>query len=173
MNKTLIIIICLAASAILGVFVVYPKYVKLKVETENVKVQSQNLVNRRTYYQDLSALNDELQKYSSELAKIDFSLPKEVFPTIVFDFFQKEVAQSGMVLKAVSVSEGAPSAKYSGLKEYAVGLVVSGPYSVFKNFLASTEKSARLLEIKNMSFSSPPKKEEPFSVDLSISFYSY
>jgi hypothetical protein len=161
------------ASVALGIFVVYPKYVKLKSETENVRVQSQNLVNRRAYYQDLTKLNDELQKYSTELGKIDFALPKEVFPTLVFDFFQREVSQSGMVLKSMTISDGIPSERYSGLQEYNVGLTVSGPYSVLKSFLDSLEKSARMLEIKNIYFASPKEREAPFTVDLSINFYSY
>jgi len=100
-------------------------------------------------------------------------LPKEIDLPRMYDFFQKEASSAGLVLKNESFTAGAIQKEGPALRENGFNLEVVGSYAALKNFLASMEKSARVIEVERISFSSPEKKESVFSFSLSVKFYSY
>lgn len=176
MNKTLIIVFCLFLSAVLGVFVVLPKYRLLQSEKAEAVVEGQSLANTESYYQNLNSINNQLQQYSDQLSKIDMALPQGNSIPQTFYFFQNEVSESGMVLKNLGQISNAPSASHPGLQKYSMTLSVSGPYSVFKSFLQNLEQSARMVQVQEISFSSPSSTQNAsgsLEADLSVAFYSY
>ncbi|MBU4204588.1 hypothetical protein KKH26_00165, partial [Patescibacteria group bacterium] len=65
------------------------------------------------------------------------------------------------------------------IKETNVSLNLFGSYNAFKSFLTSIEKSARLMEGGNISFSVTPPSltspliQETYPIKLDIKAYSY
>jgi Tfp pilus assembly protein PilO len=78
-----------------------------------------------------------------------------------------------LVLKNESFNFSSVSKESLAKKEYRFSLELSGSYPAFKNFLAILEKSAKIIEVENISFSSPAKDDSAFSFNVAVKFYSY
>jgi Tfp pilus assembly protein PilO len=171
MPRIFIIISCIFLTFILGVFLIWPKYqeleaLKLKIFQKQLEFQSQE-----EYLTDLKNASQELEKYQESLSKIDSALPEDASLPALFDFFQKASSQSGLVLGNFGSVTISPKEE-STLKEIRLALSLSGSYSALKDFLSILENSARMVEVENISFSSPSEKE-PFFFKLGIKVYSY
>ena len=95
----------------------------------------------------------------------------------LFDYFQKVASQTGLILEKVE-SGRTFSVGDSSLKEINLSFIVTGLYPDFKNFLSTIERSSKLIEVKDVSFSSPknPETEEEsrlFSFELKLKVHSY
>lgn len=173
MNKTIIIAVSFIAAVALAFGLVLPKYESLKSKMSERGIKEANLKNKNEYYKEVSEISNELEKYSQELAKIDFALPQEISLPAMYGFFQKKASESGLVLKSENFNSGSVQKESLTKKEYHFSLELSGSYTAFKNFLAILEKSAKIIEVENISFSSPGKGESAFSFNVSVKFYSY
>ena len=58
------------------------------------------------------------------------------------------------------------------IRETGTNLVVAGSYSSFKNFLSTLEKTARMIELESISFSTL-EEVGPIDFNLRIKVYSY
>jgi len=128
---------------------------------------------KEEYFSNLSNTFKEINKYKEQVKKIDLALPSEVSIPNLFDFVLKKASQSGVILKKINLDSIAPSNDFPELKEINLSLDSISSYSSFKNFILSLEKSARLVRIERISFSSPQKENESFSFELTIKVYSY
>jgi Tfp pilus assembly protein PilO len=173
MNKTIITTICIILALSLGFGLVWPKYQSLVLKNAEAAAKTLDLQNRQSYYQEVAKTSEELKAYSEELSKIDSALPSEFFLPEMYDFFQKKASESGLVLKNESFGKGALVKDNPDQKEYRFSLELSGSYAAFKNFLAALEKSARMIKVEKISFSSPEKSGSAFSFLVSVKFYSY
>lgn len=171
-NYPIAIIIILILSLALGLGVFWPKHQDLNNTSMMAKEKKEEIKTQKEYYSNIQSLSDELKKYESELSKINSALPSG-FPTIsLLNFLEKITPQAGLSLK--NLSPGAVTSSLSGedIQEARASFAISGSYSTFKNFLTFLEKSARLIEIENISFSSPSEKDN-FDFNISIKAYSY
>ncbi|MFH1401514.1 MAG: type 4a pilus biogenesis protein PilO [Parcubacteria group bacterium] len=173
MNKKIIIAASFIAAISLGYFMVLPKYESLKLKISEKGTKEANLKNKSDYYKKISEISNELKKYPEELAKIDFALPREISLPAMYGFFQKKASESGLVLKDEKFNSSLIQKEDLTKEEYNFTLELSGSYPAFKNFLAILEKSAKIVEVEKISFSSPEKGESTFSFDMSVKFYSY
>ncbi|MBM3257972.1 MAG: hypothetical protein FJZ05_02040, partial [Candidatus Nealsonbacteria bacterium] len=89
------------------------------------------------------------------------------------NFVQLACSQSGLVLESISPFTVAAVSSMTNVKEISMSLKVSGSYSALKSFLAVLEKSARLIEIEDISFSSPTNNQDLFSFSLKVKIHSY
>jgi Tfp pilus assembly protein PilO len=174
-------IFLLLASILIFFFLVYPKYqslYSLKSQALQKKEEYQNL---EIYHQQLREIFEKLKNYQDSLSKIEFALPENPSLPEFFDFIQKLASLSGLSLsqissslvsEAVSKGELAPPPSEKELKEWKIALTLNGDYYSFKNFLSSLEKSARLVEINKISFSSSKEKGIfDFNLDIKIRGY--
>jgi Tfp pilus assembly protein PilO len=173
MNKTIIITVCLILALALGLGLAWPKYQALVSKNAEAAAKTLDLQNRQSYYQEVAKTSEELKTYSEELVKIDSALPSEFSLPEAYDFFQKKASESGLVLKDESFNKSALVKDNPGQKEYHFNLELSGSYAAFKNFLATLEKSARMVEVEKIAFSSLEKSSSAFSFLVSVKFYSY
>ncbi len=172
MNKTVAIIIFSFLAIFLLVFLVFPKYqdlISLQAKTQRIKT---NLEELQGYISDLQKTAKDLEKYNEVLSKIDSALPLELFLPDLINHLQKTSAENGLIFKDFSPSGGEPLEEGSDIKKHYLDITVIGSYPAFKNFLSALEKSARLIMIENISFSTPGE-EELFSFLLTLKFYSY
>jgi Tfp pilus assembly protein PilO len=171
MPKIFVIGICFFLTILLGIFLIWPKYqdlteLKLEVFKKKLEIQSQG-----DYLLDLQEASQKLEENQEVLAKIDSALPSDSSLPVLFNFFQKASSESGLVLGDFGKIAISPEEE-SGLRETSLNLFLSGPYPAFKNFLYALENSARLIEVENISFSSP-LEEDIFSFQMGIKVYSY
>jgi len=155
---------------------VSPKKEALNLSQKKVEEKMAEIQNNEEYFLNLSKISEELKNYTLNLSKIDFALPEDPELPLLFDFLQRSSSQSGLVLTDVNcltLTSSVKTEEYpSEIKETELKLTVSGPYSSFKNFLSILEKSARLIEIESLSFSTAPE-EKSIKFDLQIKVHSY
>jgi len=162
--------IFLIAFAILGAFV-FPVFQKFRETQAEVKIKKTDLENNQEYLAALNNFYSEFEELKPQLSKIDSALPKEPSLPNFLDFIQKTVGENGLVLTEISFSKTTPTKEK--IKETSLELSITGKYSAFRNLLLNLEKSARLIEIANISFSSKEDLEEVPSFGLIIKVHSY
>lgn len=171
-NPLIVIIICFLFSLIFGVVLLLPKFQYSGVILKSLKNKEAEIQYKEKYFSEINQISTELEKYQTELSKIDSALPFDPSLPSLLDFLQKASSQSGLVLKGISPIITAPSEVFTNLKETKFSIVVAGSYSSFKEFLLVLEKSARLIEVEDISFSFPEQKES-FDFNLRIKVYNY
>ena len=131
-------------------------------------------------YEQAFKSSKKLDEHQEELTKIDSALPSEFSAPSLLKFLQKIAPENGLVLTAVSSSLAQPLSQRNDIKEIQSSLSLSGSYSSLKNFLKVLEKSARLIKIDSVSFSTSQKKEgetaeisKIFDFQLEVKTYSY
>lgn len=163
--------IFLIAFAVLGAFA-FPVFQKFREAQAEIKIKETDLENNQEY---LAALNDIYSKFEElkpQFSKIDSALPQEPSLPNFLHFIQKTISENGLILTGISSSQATPTKGKEKITETSLGLNISGKYSSFKNLLFSLEKSARLIEITDISFSSKDL-EEIISFNLTIKVHSY
>jgi Tfp pilus assembly protein PilO len=168
-TPTYLSVLLLFVSAAIISFLVYPKYISLSNLRAEALMKKREFEGLEKYYQQIREISEKLQNYQESLQKIDFAIPDSPSLPEFFNFLQKLSAASGLSLKNISSS---PLAKEDKIQELKISLTLSGNYQDFKNFLSSLEKSARLIEINEISFSSS-KEKEPMEFNLEIIIRSY
>ena len=168
----IIITVCFLLVLILGIGLLLPKYQDLKGIQRTIEEKKAEIQYKEKYFAEIGEIKTELEKYETELSKIDSALPQSPSLPSLFNFLQEASSQSGLVLKGISPFTVAPVGENSDIKETEFNLQLSGGYSSFKNFLSTLEKSARMIEIENISFSLPIE-EELFTFNIRVKIFSY
>ena len=169
--RFLIIIFAMVATVLaVGFFLAWPKYQQIQQLKEEISMKEEELNSKTDYYSQIKKINSRLEEYQDSLSQVEQAISKSYSLPATFDYLQKVSGESGLILEDLSLE----SLNAQGiLKEINLNLRVSGAYSSFKNFLSALENSARLFNIKNISFSSSEKTGQPFSFNLTIATYSY
>lgn len=164
--------ICLIVAIVMAVLVLWPKFQELKTIQENIKIVKAELQIKQDYLLKLDDLKVKLEENQEEVAKIKTTLPDSPSVPSLLNYLQKTSSESGLILTEISPFSVSEAKDFANLKETALSIKVSGSYSSFKNFLSSLEKSARLIEIENISFSSGDTKGSSI-FNLSLKTFSY
>ena len=165
---------CIFLILILGVGLVFPKNKELTILKASIENKQKMLQQEKEYFLGISQAKVELENYSEVLSKIDSALPDNPSMPSLLNFLQKASSQSGLVLKSISpftISSSKESTSVN-IKQVQISLTVVGSYSSFKNFISILEKSARLIEIENVSFTSS-KEGDLFNFNLRVKTHSY
>lgn len=172
MPRTLIIAICLGLTLILGILFLWPKYQNFKnlqLQLENKKTEIRY---RGEYYQELFSLSEKLKEFETELQNIDSALPSDPSLPPFYNFLQKASSENGLILKSIGSFSLSFLPGKTNIRLISIPIEVSGSYSSLKNFLRTLEKSARIIEVDGISFSSPGEGEL-FSFKLGVKIHSY
>jgi len=168
----MIIAVCFFFSLILGALILWPRFQDLRTIQTAVKDISEEVQYQEQYFSQLADIQNKFKNYEEKLSKIDSALPNDPSLASLFNFLQKASSQSELILKGISSFTISYSENNPSLRKAQLSLEVSGSYSAFKEFLSTIEKSARLIEVENISFSTP-KEEDIFTFNLRIKVYSY
>ena len=166
-----LIIFPIFLSVLLLFLLIWPKYQNLSSLNKEISKKELEFQSQEEYFQNLKDISERLKEYQESLSKIDSALPSNPSLPELCNFLQKTSSQSGLSLKEISPSSIATGGEE--IKESKVNLTLAGSYPSFKNFLSVLEKSARMIELEKISFSSPKKETESFDFDLIIKVYSY
>ena len=174
MEKQIFIFIFLLSAIILSVFFTFPKYQEVVDIKSQIEAKRTVLQYKEDRFLQLKNLEEKLEHYKEPLEKLDSVLPKDPDLPDLFNFLEKTALENGLVLgKISSFTVLSPKTKEQ-LGQASVVFSLSGSYSSLKNFLDTLEKSARLITLESLSFSSP-EEGETFNFDLiiKVSFYSW
>jgi len=173
MNKLYITATALVLVVILIIFLLWPKYQGLRELSLIIQKKETELQSKRDYFAQLRKISQRLIEYKESLSRVDSALPEEPSLPSLFDYFQKTSSQTGLLLEDIVFGGVKDREKGSKIKEIYISLILSGSYSDFKNFLFAIEKSAKLIEVEKIMFSTPKESGEPFSFGVNIKTYSY
>lgn len=168
-SQYIFIIIFLVAVAILGFFLVWPKYQELAMVQTDIEETKARIASREEYLLELKNLDERLREYEPELEIIDSALFGEPWPSHLFDYLSALAFQKGLVMNNISFNIS--SSKETKFKESMTSFSLLGSYSKLKDFLSIIESSGKLFNVQKISFSSGDG--EPFSIDLILSTKSY
>lgn len=170
--------------AILLLFLVWPKYQELSGLKVQQRLKLTQLEEIENYFSNLGQASQKLKVYQEALEKIDTALPQNPEASRLLNFLAKTSANNGLLLveigslssqvaqpKQQPAKEGEIAKEEMILGETSFSLKLLGDYPSFKNFLSLLEKSARLIEVETISFSST--RAGLFQFDLNLKVRSY
>ena len=172
MKKPIFTIIIFLIVITISIGLILPSFQKSRDLSVAGQQKEKELKDFEDYLSHLQKISLQLKEFAPQLSKIDQALSQDFYLPNLLEFCQKESARSGLNLDQITISQSSPPKEEERFKERATNLKISGPYPNFKNFLISLEKSARIIEVGNISFSTKSLKETPI-FDLIIKVYSY
>jgi len=183
MAKKIIIIISLFVALIGGWLFLWPQYQDLQSLHQEIKNKQDELQKTNDFFANLAKAKTELQNYSSEdLAKLDAALPKDPsnYLPALFNYLQTTAGQTGLAFKEISGVTISQSKERPSLREVVFNVQLVGSYASLKNWLSQINKSARIIEVENISFafekSSAEKTKgapESFTFKIKLKTFSY
>ena len=179
-DRPITIAILLFVILVLVFYLVMPKYRAFQDFLVKIGEKEAEFQAKDTYFVEITKTYKELMQYQDSLEKIDTALPSSFLMAPLVNFIYQKGAENGLIVQRIGINKGSSGIETNkDIKETNISLSLFGSYKGFKNFLASLEKSARLIEGNNFSFSvTPPSSENPkiqetFAISLTIKVYSY
>lgn len=174
MPRILIIAVSLGLVMIFVMLFLWPKYqnfTNLQIQLKNKEAE---LRNQNEYYKDLFSLSEKLKEFETEISNIDSALPSDVSAAALsfHNYLPKAASENGVILKNMGSFSISTLSGKENIQVISIPIEVSGSYSSLKNFLTALEKSARIIEVTSISFSSP-QEEEFFGFQLNVQTHSY
>ena len=169
MSRSIAILIVFAASLLVGIFLLWPKYQLFNDLLKEAHSRLAELATKTEYYSQIKDINVELELYQDQLAKISNALPREQSLPSLLNYLGESASQTGLILGDFVVT----ASQDQRIKKTGISLELSGSYSSLKDFIKAIEKSARSFEIASISISAPQKKGDSFSFRLDIAANSY
>jgi len=127
------------------------------------------------YYAAITKTYFELQSRQDDVKKIDDALPQNPDFGGTIYFLQETAKENGLIVKDLFLSKsssGIVGSNISGsIKDIVFSIDLLGNYASLENFIVSLEKSSRIFEITNISFSSA--SGPPYNFSLQIKTHSY
>jgi len=183
MAKKIIIIVSLFIVLIVGWLFLWPQFQDLQSLRQEIKDKQAELQTTNEYFLNLAKAKQQLQKYSPEdLAKLEAALPKNpsIYLPALFNYLQTTASQTGLTFKEISSVTISQSKERPSLREVVFNVQLVGSYASLKNWLSQINKSARIIEVENISFafektSAEKTKETPesFTFKIKLKTFSY
>lgn len=154
-----------------GGYLGWTRYGQFKIKSAELEIAEKKFGEKQEYISKLRSLETELEKYSQETDKIESGLPQDPSVPALFNYVSQKSSENGLILRELNLGKIGQSA-IGNIKEISFPLAFSGSYPAFKNFLASVQKSVRMISIRAISFTSP-EDEELFDFNLDANSYFY
>jgi Tfp pilus assembly protein PilO len=174
-NRRLIMMIGFFAAVItIVVLILWPKFQELQNVQKEIENKKTEIQVKEKYLSDVNESKAQLVTYEKELVKIDSVLPGDPSIPSLFNYLQKTASESGLILEKVTSFKTVKSEKLSDFRETVVGIEIIGSYRSFKEFISVLERSARLIQVENISFSMKEEEESSLLVfNLRFKTYSH
>jgi len=144
----LIAIICLIFALIL------PRYHEFKILQGKSVEKEAEFKAKSEYYFRIEDVFEDLERREEQLFKIDTAIPTEIDFSSLLYFLQKTAFENGVILTSLRFQKSLPleiKEKEISIQENFFIFKITATYTGFKNFLFALEKSARLIEVEDIS----------------------
>lgn len=166
-----------------------PEYNKFEDSKLRLEAKKEKIASAEEHFAQLRSLSRKLEEHQEEVEKIDAALPVEFSISALFNFIQKNSSQNGLILEEINLEEsslsglgktapvknaspvkqvpqqqdaeqeGALEESKNDIMEIPFSISVFGSYSGFKDFISAIYKSARIIEVDSINFSSEFNEE--------------
>jgi len=172
-DRPIAIAVIVFLALLAGFYLTLPKYRQFRdLQTELSKKEAE-YQSKAAYFSQVNYTLREIKKDPETLTKIDTALPEKFSLASLIYFLQKKTAENGLILKKATLTRASAAGTGSALKEASFSLELLGSYASLKNFLSALEKSSRLIEVGDISFSSREKFQQTYSFNMIIKVNSY
>ena len=174
MEKRLFIVPTLFFLAFLVIiYLIIPEYKSFLVSTQQVKNLEKDIKDKKDFYEALFTVQSSLHDYKPVLDRITSALPPEIFVPDLLAYFQKATSDNGLLLGSVEIIPGGALMAESKIKSASISLAASGPVTSLLGFLTALEKSSRVFEVKQLSFTIDSASADLVDFSFLIKTYSY
>ena len=126
---------------------IFPGYNKMSELNAGITERQDLYESRSAIIKRIQDLNKEYQQKSADITKISAILPNKKSLAEVLSAIDKLSSQSGLQLVNVAVTGQPSNDPNSMYNVMPIELALSGNYLALENFLQSTEKNLRLIDI--------------------------
>lgn len=175
-HPKIIILICLFSALFVGLVFVWPKYQEYIKTRHNLANKEEFLKNNSQYFKKIREMFSRLEQDKELAAKVVAAIPSLPDYDKLIGYFEKTTAENGLIISKINISEPKEFKEIEEIKkikEIKIFLNLVGTYASFNNFLSKIEKSARLFEVEEISFTAPQKGLNLFSFEVKLRVYSY
>jgi len=171
-DRTILTALILFIALVLVFFLVSPEFRIFKDLQTELGIKTAEYNAQFEYYAAISRTYNDLQAVGEDLKKIDDALPTDPAYGKAIYFLQKTAKENGLLVKNLFLAKSSPTAVNPNLsgnvKDIVFSADLSGNYEALESFIVALEKSARIFEITNISFSSTSD-----NFNLQIKTHSY
>lgn len=156
-----------------GIFIIRPQYESFQTlsnQLDNLKI---DLEQKQEYYAKINEINNNLEQYKDEIAKIDSAIPTDPSAAALWDYFVRTAPENGLIVKKIDQGITATSAATDRVQKIPILVSLVGSYSGFKNFLGAVYRSSRIIEVESIKIVPPTKGGDDFSFDLALRTHAY
>jgi len=162
-----------------GYFLISPKFQDLRRKKLEVETQDEEFRRKEEHLLNLENTLEGLSKYEDQIAKINSALPSRPSEPDLLNYLQRLSSENGLILKGVNAATLFTAQELPGekIKKLPLSIDLTGSYLSLKSFISSIYKSARLIEIKAISFSATIEEgveaKDLFNFQLELETHSY
>lgn len=170
----IITIISFFIIVIFSLIFLHPSLQEMVVARENITNKRQILTEREGHFLSLKEYKQKIEAHQEELDKISSALPEDAQLNLfsLLRFFEKTSDKTGVILTEIGIFTITSLEKRPEIKETKLNFKIKGTYAAFRNFLIELERSARIIKVEEISFSSP-EKGNLFTFNIGIRVHSY
>jgi len=177
-DRPIAIALTLFIILLLVFFLVIPEYNTFKSLQTQLGEKKAEFDAEVDYYAAIARTYFDLQSRQDDIKKIDDALPSDPATGKLIYFLQEAAKDNGLMVKDLFLSKpsgGNAQANSGGIKDLIVSTDVLGDYPSLEKFIIFLEKSSRIFEVTNISFSSEPASsvgasQSQFQIQQTYSF---
>ena len=183
MNPKLLIILLLVVLATVWNFFIAPVFSDINVSKLEIERQKELLASKEKEIARINSYERQLKELTEEKEKMKTILPVEPMTEELMVEIEALVMKSGMILEGVNITPGNSNSggvgDQVGVNKVSVNLRTKGTYETLKNLMLLSQNDLRLMDITNISFSSPNKDSEKingqtiYNFNINIITYYY
>ncbi len=178
-NKPVTIVIILIIDLVLTFLFVVPKYKDIADAKVNLNQKQSEYDNLTDHYLKLLNAVKSIDARKSDFEKIDTALPNHFSFSPLIYFLQEKAGENGLTIKSITSTQffqdqgqqASSQDSQEQVKNIDFTINLSGSYQGLKKFVMSLERSARLFEVKSISFSSSDQnfsQNQPNNYDFKL-----
>ncbi len=158
-------------------FLVMPQYNSFNNLNSELSKDKAEYNAKVDYYNKINKIYYDLQTRPDDLKKIDDALPEGAELGKIVYYLQMAALNNALIEKNIFLSKAGVNdqsvQKNITVKEITFTMDLYGSYSSLESFLADLEKSDRIFEVFNISFSAPQSASNNYDFTLQVKTYSY
>jgi Tfp pilus assembly protein PilO len=183
MNPKLLIILLLVVLATVWNFFIAPVFSDINVSSLEIERQKELLASKEKEIASINSYEKQLGNLQDEKEKMKTILPVEPMIEELMVEIEALVIKSGMVLDGVNITPGNNNSggvgDQAGVNKASINLRTKGTYETLKSLMLLSQNDLRLMDITNISFSSPNKDSDKvngqtvYNFNINIVTYYY